>query len=362
MEPEKVQELYGERYAEQYEQLWQHNPVWAPEAAHYVQSLGEQIREGTRWLDVGCGTGWFLSQFPGVERGGIDLSPAMLAQARKNNPDALFLRQGDIRDDVPEWHDAWDLVSSTGQAWCYVDTMADIQRIAENMARWTAPNGVCMVGAADIFDIAGLVIPMHMPHEPPVTGSARITAAVWNFYDEAGVHEHMIWPSIDVWLGWLAPHFNRIDVVIWPHDPPYPYLHGGRRLVLASRKRRPGDDAPAEIVVHPAPETVGSEEPGDTEPQPTVTEMPAPVPVPASSPPAPEPEPQPDPEPEPATDAGVPELSPPDHAEPGLPPGRLPGRGIYDQPLSYLVSRARPWDPAFWRSARRRARRIMRGR
>jgi hypothetical protein len=58
-------------------------------------------------------------------RAGVDLSTAMLARARAANPDARFFREDDIRHDVPEWHDAWDLVSSTGQAWGYVDFIGE---------------------------------------------------------------------------------------------------------------------------------------------------------------------------------------------------------------------------------------------
>jgi SAM-dependent methyltransferase len=341
MEPEKVQQLYGGEYAEKYNTYWQHHPIWAPEAGHYVRSIGELIGEGTRWLDVGCGTGWFLSQFPDVERGGIDLSPGMLAQAEKANPDALFLRQGDIRDDIPEWHDQWDLVTSTGQAWGYVDTIDHVRQVADNMAAWTSPEGVLMVQPGDIFDLTGLQIDYDFHGAPQPNGTTKITGAIWNFYDEGGVHENQIWPSVDVWVRWLAVHFGRIEIVIWPHDPPFPYLFGGRRLVLASRKRKPGDETPAEIIVHPVPEAD----------RPPVAE------------PTPEPEPEPLPEPEPEPEPTVPVepevyVHPRDHAEPGLPAGRLPGRGLYDQPLSYLVARFAPWKPAFWRSATRRAKKL----
>src|SRR5690606_1984893 len=127
------------------EDLWQHHELWEAETRNYLATLSEHIGPDTRWLDVGCGTGWFLSQFPGPERGGLDLSPSMLERARANNPDAAFFREGDIRDDVPEWHDRFTFVSSTGQAWGYVDSMRDVERAAHNMARWTAPDGVLFV-------------------------------------------------------------------------------------------------------------------------------------------------------------------------------------------------------------------------
>jgi SAM-dependent methyltransferase len=350
MEPEKLKELYGQEYAGQYEHLWQHNPIWAPEAGHYVRTLGSLIEEDTKWLDAGCGTGWFLSQFPGVSRAGVDLSPSMLEHARKANPDALFFRNGDLRDDVPEWHDAWDLVSSTGQAWGYVDTMRDVQTVADNLARWTSPSGTCMVQPPDIFDLTGLVIPYYFHGETPPKGTARITGAIWNYYDEAGVHENQIWPSLDIWVEWLSVHFRTIEVVTWPHDPPFPYLYGGRRLLIARDKRADLDDGSAtDVIVHPVPEVSAEEagEPHASDPEELASSVPVPVPVPV---PVADGERSADP---------LPTIYSRDHAVPGLPAGRLPGRGLYDQPLSYLISRVRPFDPAFWRSAARRGRKVM---
>lgn len=254
MEPEDVQSLYGESYASRYVDLWQDHDAWSQEAENYVETLGAHLREGVRWLDVGCGTGWFLSQFPGIDRGGIDLSPAMLERARAANPDARFFRQGDIRVDVPEFHDAFDLVSSTGQAWGYVDSLAEVEQIAANMARWTAPDGVLYVQAPDITDLTGLVIPYNFTGETPPHNTTVVTGAIWSYYDEGGEHRDQVWPSLDVWVRWLGQWFRRVEVVTWPHRPPPPFLQHPRKHLEATGKRGPGDDAPTEVVVRPAPD------------------------------------------------------------------------------------------------------------
>src|SRR5437763_8239050 len=91
--------------------------------------------------DVACAAGWFLSQFAGRNRAGLDISPAILARAGIASPDAE-LRQGDFLEDQPAWHDRLDLVSCVWFAYCYVQTVDDVERLIANMAGWTSPTGV----------------------------------------------------------------------------------------------------------------------------------------------------------------------------------------------------------------------------
>src|SRR5690554_6471411 len=101
------------RYAPHYNELWHTDGPWAKETGYHLETLGELVGPETYWLDAGCGTGYFLSKFPGVRRVGLDLTPAMLEQARIGSTDAEELREGDLRDDIEEWHDRFDLVTST---------------------------------------------------------------------------------------------------------------------------------------------------------------------------------------------------------------------------------------------------------
>ena len=353
MEPAEVQALYGGDYAERYNAIWQESEAWAPEAAHHERTIASLLGEGTRWLDAGCGTGWNLSRFPGVERAGLDLSPDMLAQARPANPDALFFRQGDLRDDVAEWHDQWDLVTCTGQPWCYVSSLDEIKRVAANLAAWTAPQGRCFVPLFDLEDFTGVQLPYPAPGEVVANDSAVITGVFWSAWDAGGHHRDMVAPAVGYWIELFSRYFRRVEITRWPHDPPS--LPVARRNLLASEKRGPDDDgAPAVVIWHPVPPSVHDEPEPEPEPAPPTDEAEGSggpdadagdgaQPVIEASPPPP--------------DSPAP-VRPPDHAEPGLPPGRLPGRGLYDQPLSYLVARFAPWKPAFWRSATRRAKKL----
>ena len=96
MREEDVRALYGGQYAKRFNQIWHDSEKWKAEAAHDYSTLSGLITEDTRWLDVGCGTGWMLSEFPDTVRAGVDISPDMLTEAREANPSALFLREGDL--------------------------------------------------------------------------------------------------------------------------------------------------------------------------------------------------------------------------------------------------------------------------
>ncbi len=82
--------------------LW---PMWgdaSTEYAHYCQHVAALIRQqakrpATTLLDLGCGGGKnVLNLKREFTVTGVDLSPAMLAQAKELNPDCTFV-QGDMR-------------------------------------------------------------------------------------------------------------------------------------------------------------------------------------------------------------------------------------------------------------------------
>jgi len=75
------------------------------------------IQAGDSVLDVGCGFGdfkaWFEQQGGALDYTGIDLSPDLLAEARKRHPDAQFLC-GDLFDmDFSEHGFDWVILSGT---------------------------------------------------------------------------------------------------------------------------------------------------------------------------------------------------------------------------------------------------------
>jgi len=97
--------------------LWGTDPrAWADLAEAHNRPLFEavldaaQVGDGTRVLDVGCGSGLtlVLARERGGRPSGIDISPGLLGVARERLPDA-DLREGDM-ETLPFGDDAFDAV------------------------------------------------------------------------------------------------------------------------------------------------------------------------------------------------------------------------------------------------------------
>ena len=247
MDPETAKP-YGPEYAEGYEARW-HETAWGSEAEHIAGWVRARIDEDTRWLDVGCGTGYYLRRFAGVDRAGIDLSPDMLAVATATSPDAAF-HLGDIREPVEEWRGRWDLVTCFGYPWSYFEGMADFSSFVTNLAAWTAPEGACALQVGDITDLTGLRIPLDFDGGAPAVDMQVVTGTIWNYFEDGRfLHENMIWPSIDVWVRLFAKRFRRVEIRYLPFGPG---VFIAPRLLVATGHRSEAD-APAEIVEHPEP-------------------------------------------------------------------------------------------------------------
>jgi SAM-dependent methyltransferase len=360
VEPHEVQALYGGAYAASYNDIWQNSDAWRAEAGHHVRHIGEHIGPDTKWLDAGCGTGFNLSHFAGTERAGLDLSPDMLAEARKANPDATF-RQGDLRVDIPEWHEKWDLVTCTGQPWSYVDSMGEIETILTNLAGWTAPTGTCFLPMADLSDVTGFMLPLVHPDDPDPYDAPIIDGVIWSLWENNRYHRSQVWPSVSWCVGVMARHFARIDIVKWPHDAPL--LPIARRVLVATDKRAPGDQRRLVLIDHPVPS--GGVDPNDvhdeqdparvaividddeivdpSESRPAV----AVAAVPATGEPETEPEPEPETETEIETETETePVASEPDTA---------------DEPKPVPAPSATPTIESPLRKVRRRLARLLRG-
>lgn len=351
MRPDDVRTLYDEDTARTYNERWHGNP-WGNDTQHLAEAIGRRVHPEVRWLDVGCGTGHFLSRFPGIERAGTDLSPSMLDEARDASPDAEFFEEWDFRNDNPDWHDGFTLVTCTGEPWSYVETIAETEGFVGNLARWTAPGGTCLLAVQDPLDLTGMHLPYYIPGEPGFPGEIYLKAVVWSMSDRS--HEHipeigtkwhhdMVWPLLEHWVATFALHFRTIIIETLPHDPPW--LNTPRRVLIAKDKRSPGDTTPVNVV-HTS---VGTPYHDMVEPTDTAS-------ADAQPSPQPEPQPQPQPDPEPATTPPAAPDPAPRGDVPSSPEAPFVPARLRDQSISALARKFRPWTPRFWRSVLRRVR------
>ncbi|HZR79618.1 MAG TPA: class I SAM-dependent methyltransferase [Candidatus Binatia bacterium] len=196
------------------------------------------LREGGRWLDVACGTGYFLSRFPGVPRAGLDISPAMLAIAREANPDALFFREGDFTDEFPEWERAWSVITCLWYSYGLVESITAVETLVRNLASWTADDGVCFV---PIFEPANLGRGVKLPYvlrqagQPPET--ILITGVTWSWIEASGKrHDHMVAPQMSYMVSLFERYFASVEVVLYP---PFKLWRRRRRRAIIGRGKKP---------------------------------------------------------------------------------------------------------------------------
>lgn len=105
------------------------------------------VRKQTRILDVGIGTGVLTRRFyqDGAEIYGIDFSEKMLEQARKNMPDAVFVKWDFSLGLPPEFKDKkFDAIVST-YALHHLNDDAKVGLIAE-LKQSLVPEGRLLVG------------------------------------------------------------------------------------------------------------------------------------------------------------------------------------------------------------------------
>jgi SAM-dependent methyltransferase len=234
MNREYLRRLYDQQYAESYEEKFLISELGRADAQYELNLLSRWLKPGVKWLDVACGTGFFLSRFPDTERTGIDISPAMLEIARKANPGIRFY-EGSYLDDQPQWKNRWDLVSCMWYAYGLVSSMEDLQKLIQNLAYWTSPSGRCFVPLADPRLITGV----HLPHEvdSPWPGKVFVTGILWSYVegDGAKVHAHQIAPHVDYMVELFGHYFATVEIETYP--PAMPGWEGRRCALVATEKK-----------------------------------------------------------------------------------------------------------------------------
>lgn len=212
MKPDDVRQLYDAAYARTYDAKFLTSPLAAPVTECNLALLRKLIAPETNWLDVACGTGYFLRQFPEIARMGADLSPAMLELARENNPGVAF-REHDFRKEQPEWVGKFSLVSSMWYAYTLVDTIAEVCQVVRNLASWTAPGGTCFVPLADPRLISRRDLPYHV--DDNFDGQTIVTGILWSYVEDGGakVHSHLVAPQVEFMAEQFRPYFDRVEIV-----------------------------------------------------------------------------------------------------------------------------------------------------
>ena len=238
MDKNDVLKIYDTEYAQQYDQRFLLNSsskIDADFEQETIAKLLSEIGEGAAWLDVACGTGYFLSRFPSVKRAGLDISPAMLKVAKQSNPDASFI-QGDYQDKRPQWEDKWDLVSCMWWAYGYVESLPQLEAIIENLADWTSERGGCFLPVCEPAGLGSgeVRLPYTCKNLGGNGGLVHFEGVIWSWIDEelGKQHLNMLAPQLEYMVALFSKYFNQVEVI------EYPLFKGASRKAIIARSKK----------------------------------------------------------------------------------------------------------------------------
>lgn len=230
--------VYDADYARSYDERFIANAHYRVKTEFEAETLRRLLATYRAWLDVACGTGWFLSRFPDVPRAGLDLSPAMLEVARRANPHDAELRQGSFLDEIPEWSGRYGLVSCMWYSYGYASSIGALRTLVANLARWTAGDGACFVPICDPENLGrGIRVPFRhrMSGYPPAP--LFITSVTWTWDEGDGrLHPDMVAPPVEAMVALFAEHFREVEVVRYPAF--HWWTRRCRKALIARGKRR----------------------------------------------------------------------------------------------------------------------------
>lgn len=213
MNIEQVLRTYDDEYAASYDATFL-TEAWTRASVDFqLALLGDLLKPAKSWLDVACGTGWVLSQFPHVaERAGLDISQPMIAAARRRNPGVRFV-EADFRAPRPELDNHWDVVSCMWWAYCLAESIAEIRVLVRRLADWTSPDGHVFLPLCNVrkFDLQNIRLPYV---DPKVPGRIMITGITWTWIQENGKrHDEVVSPQVERMVELFDEHFEDVDVI-----------------------------------------------------------------------------------------------------------------------------------------------------
>jgi SAM-dependent methyltransferase len=212
MTKDEVLQTYDESYAQRYNQSFLTTPEhrFLEKTQYEIEKLKEITATAKNWLDVACGTGYFLQHARGntdLECMGLDLSPAMLAEARRANPDVDFI-ESDYLQPQPSFVDRWEVTSCMWGAYGLQEKISEVETLVANLAKWTKPDGACLM---PIFNLP-LFAERRDRGELLKGVEVDLKFSCWSFVEPDGkTHRKMLAPQVSVMTAMFERHFGAIE-------------------------------------------------------------------------------------------------------------------------------------------------------
>jgi len=245
MNNSNILKIYSGQYAQTYNERFLLNP-WSKIINDYQLTLLKKlITKDTLWLDVACGTGYALSQFPDVERAGFDISTDMLNKAQSENPSAILFKQGDFRNNYSDLENKWSIVSCMWGAYCYVETVKEARIVILNLISWIKKGGTLFLPVLDIYDIRPKSNVSYIEPVEVYGGFTKVTSCTWSWIEEGNEIEHFLMSiPLEYIIEIIKPYFEVIEIKRFrPHESKNP-----ERVIVARGKKEIPDSQPAEII------------------------------------------------------------------------------------------------------------------
>lgn len=205
------QEAYAAEYSALYIEPWrQKHELNARNLARVLGQFPDCLPD---WLDLACGQAWHFSLFPGRARMlGLDLSEAQLLHARRNAPQAKFVRGDMAHINFPA--NSFHLITSFWAAYCYLGSHERIARLLSKAVAWLRTEGTLYLEVLIPQDLESF----NVSHFSKRTGFAVVPRSddfvEWQ-YDDSGGRHIMTSPPLNFFIESLSPHFQKIEAV---HD------------------------------------------------------------------------------------------------------------------------------------------------
>ncbi len=255
MKLEEIQKIYDEKYSKDYDErflLSDYSKVSSSFEVEVINKCIEEINSSqSSWLDIACGTGYYLSLFDNIEKVGIDISKNMLEIAKKRNPNATFIN-GDLLCVLNEIDKQFDLITCMWTPYNYLNSMNDFDLFLELAIDKINPGGFFFLPIFDLEDIrphTKLEYIWETSH-PNYEGQIILTSSTWTWVEKNNgkVHKHLIAPQVEYIVEKVSRKFEEIQVLRYPT-----YKDGwvSRKGVLM--KKKSSFDTNAKIIFEPNP-------------------------------------------------------------------------------------------------------------
>jgi ubiquinone/menaquinone biosynthesis C-methylase UbiE len=202
-----VLDIYDDEYVEKYPLFYSLD--WEQKNERDLACIDRLLKEGGNWLDLCCGNAWhFGAVSKKADKTGLDLSPAQIGLAKKNNPDAEFIL-GDVLEIKPD--PRFDLVTCFWLAYGYLDDRDLIAEFCDVMVAWLKPGGNLILNIMEGREVAT----WNAHPRSALTGFRVFNRTPdwekWSFFDVGGVH-NLTTPGLEFFEDRLAGHFESAHV------------------------------------------------------------------------------------------------------------------------------------------------------